>query len=322
MPTSRLGEGQIRHLVRQKNAGVSASEVAAELGITPRHARRLRLRYCTSGNDASPITPRKPGRHAAEPPAQKDIDAVLGIHEGKKYVIGVVRTKRMLAGAGHNTSYRATCEIMKKEGLTTESPAGSRRRKWVRYERRHSNAMWHVDWHAVGDPCLKGLDLVAYLDDASRCIAGFGLHSNADSVNATIVLRKAVERFGRPATMLSDNGRCFVTMRNSPPGKKWKPTAFENELLDLGTGLTGSRPYHPQTNGRPERFFRTLEAEMADYDDVQEFIDHYNEKRLHFPLDIDDCETPLRAFHAKTATEAIRKGNPKRMEEDINDRRT
>ncbi len=45
----------------------------------------------------------------------------------------------------------------------------------------------------------------------------------------------------------------------------------------------------------------------------------YNERRLHFSLDIDNYETPLKAFFTKKATEAIRKKDPKWMEADSND---
>ena len=44
---------------------------------------------------------------------------------------------------------------MKKHGLVTPSPAKSKRRKWVRFERRFSNAMWHADWHIMKDPPPK-----------------------------------------------------------------------------------------------------------------------------------------------------------------------
>ncbi len=105
-------------------------------------------------------------------------------------------------------------------------------------------------------------------------------------------------------------------MRNLPPEKRWKPTDFENELLEQGIGLINSRPYHPQTNGKLERFFQALEKELVYRKGVQEYVDYYNERRLHWALDIDNYEKPLEAFRNKTATEAIRKSNPKWMEEE------
>ena len=60
---------------------------------------------------------------------------------------------------------------MKSHDLVTASPAKSKQRKWVRYERIYSNAMWHTDWHVMKDPRMRGLNLITYLDDASRCVA-------------------------------------------------------------------------------------------------------------------------------------------------------
>ena len=52
---------------------------------------------------------------------------------------------------------------------------------------------------------------------------------------------------------------------------------------------------------------------------MSEYARYYNEERLHGSLDIDSCETPLLAFGRRKATKAIRKDNPKWMEEDTYD---
>ncbi|MCE2508317.1 MAG: transposase family protein [Nitrosopumilaceae archaeon] len=121
---------------------------------------------------------------------------------------------------------------MKSNGLVTASPAKSRQREWVRYERLYSNAMWHTGWHAMKDPRMRGLNLITYLDDASRCVTGAALFQEATSENAVAVLRQAIGRFGMPATILSDNGSCFVGAGGSKkPEGTWTQTLFENELL-------------------------------------------------------------------------------------------
>ena len=93
---------------------------------------------------------------------------------------------------------------------------------------------------------------------------------------------------------------------------------FENELLDLDIGLINSRPYHPQTNGKLERFHRSLEDEIWHYGDLDDYIEYYNTDRLHFSLDMDNYETPLMAFRNKKASDEIRGKDPKWMEADIN----
>ena len=135
---------------------------------------------------------------------------------------GVLRTTRNLGShIGHRRVYR----IMKSNGLVVPSPAKAKKRKWVRYERIYSNSMWHTDWHAIKDARMKGLNLITYLDDASRCVTGAALFNDATSDNAVTALRDAVTRFGAPATILSDNGSCFVGRggRKKQTGS-WTPT--------------------------------------------------------------------------------------------------
>ena len=213
--------------------------------------RRIYARYRQTGKTH---VQQKAGRKALPPPAAGQVQAVLDMHSAEH--VGVMRTAMRLQDAGHVISYDRVYRIMKERGLVTASDAKSRQKKWLRYERIYSNAMWHVNWHEMKDPRFRGLKLVTYLDDASRCIVAARVFTEATSENAVAVLRDAIGRFGTPATILSDNGRCFNGGRNKKkvPRGTWKPTAFEAELLDRGIELINSRPYHPQTNGKLERF--------------------------------------------------------------------
>ena len=151
----------------------------------------------------------------------------------------------------HDTSHNQVYRILKKNGMITASAAKSKRRKWINYERIYANAMWHTNWHEMKDPRFRGWNRITYLDDVSRCITGVALFENATSENAVLLLRLAIKRFGAPASILSDNGSCFVG-QNSRKRKKemgtWQPTVFEEELLERGISLINTRPYHPQTN--------------------------------------------------------------------------
>ena len=85
------------------------------------------------------------------------------------------------------------------------------------------------------------------------------------------------------ATVLSDNGSCFV----GRGGRKkiigtGTLTLFESELLNLGIELINSRPYHPQTDGKFERFHRSIEEEIRHCKSLSEYIGYYNERRLHY----------------------------------------
>lgn len=129
------------------------------------------------------------------------------------------------------------------------------------------------------------------------------------------VLRQAIRRFGTPTTILPDNGSCLVGVRRGNPKGSWKPTAFE-EIPGRGIELINTRPYHPRTIRKLERFHRTTEEEIGHYESLPEYIEYY-ERRLHFSLDIANYETPLKAFSAKKAR--VRATDPNRMEAESND---
>ena len=86
--------------------------------------------------------------------------------------------------------------------------------------------------------------------------------------------------FEKPAQIPSDNG-----IAGLPPArglyktpKNGCPTLFEDEPLQHGIVLINSRPHHLQTNGKLERFFRTLEEELPYYDSVDEYIGYYESR--------------------------------------------
>jgi len=207
---------------------------------------------------------RGPGRRASPPPTRGEVEAVLRLYAEQD--VGVVRTARR-ARQELDISYGRVYRIMRENGMVSPSAARSGQRKWVRYERMYSNTLWHVDWHVMKDPRFRGLKLVTFLDDSSRCVTAARLFTEATSENAVAVLAEAVGRFGTPATVLSDNGRCFNggrSKKNLPRGS-WSPTAFEAALLDRGIEMINSGPYHPETNGKLERFHGSIETEIHHY---------------------------------------------------------
>ncbi len=201
----KLTAKSIQYVISQMKNGKDTDTVAKEVHVTQRHIQRLWAEYLKTGTAHQQIPA---GRPKNPVPSDLEIQAVLDAHRRRPE--GAVRTARRLKGEGHNISRSRVYQIMKSNGLVVDSPAKSKRRKWIRYERIYSNAMWHTDWHVMKDPHMRNLNLITYLDDASRCITGAAMFREATSENAVIVLRQAVSRFGTPATILSDNGSCFV----------------------------------------------------------------------------------------------------------------
>ena len=309
MPARKLDSKMLRYIVSARSPK-QATVVARQLNISKSLVYSVRSHYKKTGDIPYPKQMGRPKKIVES----KTVRIILGQH--KRYSRGVTQLTKYIKKDNPQISHYTVYNIMKENGLVTPSPAKSKRRKWVRYERKYSNAMWHVDWHAIKNPRLKSLNFIAFLDDASRCITGFGVFQSANSQNSVLVLRDAIKKFGVPGQVLSDHGTQFTGNKTSSK-KRWTPTLFEEELIHHGITHILARVKHPQTNGKLERFFRTLETEMIQFNNIPEFIEFYNQERIHFSLDMDNYETPLLAFRNKKANKAIRNMNPKWMEEDV-----
>jgi transposase InsO family protein len=193
------------------------------------------------------------------------------------------------------------------------------------FERARPNQLWQTDLFTF---MLKRqnrrVHLVAFMDDHSRYIVGFGLHASASTALVIEVLRSAITSFGPPEEVLTDNGPQYVTWR----GK----SAFGKELEARGIKQVVASPRHPQTLGKVERFWGTLWREclqaavFADLTEARQriglFIDHYNFQRPHQGVDglapadrffgaAPEVLATLQARVAANALELARHGVPK-----------
>ena len=193
------------------------------------------------------------------------------------------------------------------------------------FERAKPNQLWQTDLFTF---MLKRqnrrVHLVAFLDDHSRYIVGFGLHASASTALVIEVLRAAITNYGPPEEVLTDNGPQYVTWR----GK----SAFSKELEARGVRQVVASPRRPQTLGKVERLWGTLWREclqaavFADLIEARQriglFIDHYNFQRPHQGVDglvpadryfgaAPEVLATLRARVAANALELARHGVPK-----------
>src|SRR4029077_4969650 len=150
--------------------------------------------------------------------------------------------------------------------------------------RARPNQLWQTDLFTfVLKRQNRRVYLVAFMDDHSRFLVGYGLHASQSSALVLEVLRAGLTSYGTPQEILTDNGSQYVTWR----GK----SAFTKELEQRGIRQVVARPRHPQTLGKVERFWGTLWRECVeaavflDLGDAQKriglFIDHYNFQRPH-----------------------------------------
>jgi transposase InsO family protein len=232
----------------------------------------------------------------------------------------------LVRGPALPASASAVARVLHQAGYELEEVPTRPHPDHVRsFERAKPNQLWQTDLFTfILKRQNRRVYLVAFLDDHSRFIVSYGLHASQSSALVLEVLRAGIVSHGRPEEILTDNGSQYVTWR----GK----SAFTRELEKLGIKQIVSRPRHPQTLGKIERFWGTLWREcvetavFVDLGDARtrigHFIDHYNFQRPHQGLDglvpadrffraAPEVIQTLQARVAGNALELARQGAPK-----------
>ena len=147
--------------------------------------------------------------------------------------VGLQRVTR--AQTGISIPSNVMYNMLLDEGMSERQQKKSRRRKRMRYERKHSDSLWHTDWKQLDDgrwfPCCG--------DDASRFVTRGDAFESPTAGNALAVLDAAIRDHGRPVSIMTDHGSQFCA--NEKEGDKRGASEFEKWLADLG---------HPADPGR------------------------------------------------------------------------
>jgi len=190
--------------------------------------------------------------------------------------------------------------VLRRRGFVTPQPHKRPRSSWVRFEAQLPNECWQSDvthWRLAGD---TEVEIVNVIDDHSRVAVGSRVLHLATAAKALEVFLEAGRRWGLPAALLTDNGCVYTTWHRGGPN------VMQTELLALGIDFRHSRPYHPQTCGKVERFHQTMKAFLAKQPkaasiaelqgQVDRFVAYYNEVRPHRAR---GRMTPRSAFEAR-----------------------
>lgn len=144
------------------------------------------------------------------------------------------------------------------------------------------NLMWQSDISVITWR-KQSVYLIGFIDDFSRFVTGLGLYMTQKADNVLEVLRQAVSEYKAPAEMLTDNGRQYTS---------WRGVAqFEKEMHRMEIKHIRSQPHHPQTQGKIERFWKTIKEEFFNrtlfegFEDMRNrtklWVQYYNFKRPH-----------------------------------------
>jgi transposase InsO family protein len=195
----------------------------------------------------------------------------------------------LVRGPALPASPAAVGRVLRDAGYASETEPTTPHAPTVHsFERARANQLWQTDLFTF---LLKRQNrrvyLVAFLDDHSRFLVGYGLHASQSTPLVLEVFRAAIAGFGTPEEVLTDNGTQYITWR----GKG----AFTKECEKRGVKQIVASPHRPQTLGKIERFWGTLwracleAAVFVDLGDARQriglFIDHYNFQRPHQGID-------------------------------------
>ncbi len=147
------------------------------------------------------------------------------------------------------------------------------------------------DWHTIHDSRWAGKQIIAFEDDASRFITGYGVYDEATSMNSFAVLSEAIKSHGRLTSVLSDNGKQFTS--NVKPLDGNSPVDFEKQLMRNHVKHYHTRVRHPQTNGKLEKFWDIFECKIKYFESVDEFMHWYNHTRPHGALNLYEMEDSI-----------------------------
>ncbi|MDE3031956.1 MAG: IS481 family transposase [Acidobacteriota bacterium] len=267
--------------------GRSVREVAASFGVSKSFVAKMVGRFREGGTEA--LEPHsRAHRHDPQksPPAMEERIVSLrkeladfGVDHGAATI--QVHLEREVASV---PSVSTIHRILVRRGFVTPQPKKRPKSSFIRFEADQPNEMWQSDFTEWLLTDGTKVEILNFLDDHSRLLLASRALRVVKGPDVISTFLAATERWGVPAAMLTDNGAVYNAI--SRQGR----TAFESLLGDLGVTYKHGRPYHPQTQGKMERWHRTLKLFLAKHparslrelqSHLDDFATYYNEVRPH-----------------------------------------
>jgi len=257
--------------VKQYENGMAVKRIADILGVSKTSIYNWIKLYKTQGKDAFNPKSKKP-KHSKKLPKELT-EKILELRESTHY--GCEKIAITLRNVSHMSVYRVLLSFNRiKKGK-------KKRRIWHYFERKHPNSLWQIDIKQIEDRWS-----ISILDDHSRYIVGCKIYDHVPTTDDVLdLLEKAIEEHGVPIQILTDHGAQFYVNRNDGLGvSTFDLWCFEKGIHHI---LAGVRK--PTTIGKVERWHRTMGDEFLKYTDhsriqekLKEFLDWYNNRRIHF----------------------------------------
>jgi transposase InsO family protein len=266
--------------------GVNMSQLCREFGIGRRTGYRWLGRVQLEGVAGLADRSRRP--HTSPRQTAAELEGLVLALRAQHPAWGGRKLARRLRDQGHADvpAPSTVTAILRRHGLL-DGPRAGEPRAFTRFEHAAPNDLWQMDFKGHVACGTGRCHPLTVLDDHSRY--NVVLRACADERTATVreTLTAAFRAHGLPERIAVDNGAPWGDREGAPytPLSVW--------LLRLGVAVSHSRPYHPQTLGKDERFHQTLKREvlhtpLVDLADGQRRFDAwrrvYNQERPHEAL--------------------------------------
>ena len=308
------------------------AQVAAEYGVSRSWLYELLARYRDEGEAAFEPRSRRPRRTPNATP-EDVVELIVELRE-KLTATGLDSGPDTIGWHlehhhGIKVARATISRHLTAHGLVIPEPKKKPRSSYIRFAAEMPNECWQSDFthyrltrtdNRPGPDC----EILTWLDDCTRFALRVTAHHRVTGSTVLAEFRRTVAQHGIPASTLTDNGMVFTTRLSggSLRGTRGR-NGFEHELRRLGVIQKNSRPNHPTTCGKVERFQQTMknwlraqEPQPTSIAELQalivRFVDEYNHRRPHRSL-------PHRATPAAVYTSRP-KATPGDRTDDTHDR--
>jgi transposase InsO family protein len=235
--------------------GANVRSLCRRFGVSPttgyKWLERWRIERMTGLQELSRRPHDSPARSAAATE-----EAVLSLR-AEHPAWGARKIARRLKDLGHEEvpAPSTVTAILKRHGVELGAHGGGQS-AFTRFERARPNELWQMDFKGHVALHTGRLHPLTVLDDHSRFAVVLAACANQQTETVRRQLIAAFRRYGLPEGLITDNGSPW----GDGPGSPFTPLGVW--LIEHGIRISHSRPYHPQTMGKDERFHRSLKAEV------------------------------------------------------------
>ena len=306
---------ELVRLIRQE--GVPTRELCRRYGISPTTAYKWQHRHTQEGRTGLRDRSRRP--HSSPTKTDPAVEALVVQLRQEHPCWGGRKLHRRLRDQGHTSvpPPSTLTAILHRHDLIYPD-ASEAAQPYQRFERPEPNDLWQMDFKGEFRTRVGWCHPLTILDDHSRYAVGLFACSDEQTGTVQHHLEQVFRRYGLPRSVLTDNGA---------PWGNHEPQSYTQLgvwLLRLGVSVIHGRPYHPQTQGKDERFHRTLKQEVlqrpnwTDLLEGQRKFDQwrhlYNHQRPHEALGL---EVPAARYRASPLSYPDRLPSLEYLSDDI-----